>query len=55
MAALTELIAHGGIAGAIAEASFLVAVGGVFGAVWLRERRARKDRAPAKLKDGEEG
>ncbi len=37
------LIAHGGTAGAIVEASLLVVVSGVFVAVWLRERRAREE------------
>jgi hypothetical protein len=51
------LIAHGGVAGAIVEATLLVAVTGVFVAVWLRERRARDGRGdgPARLRDrGEE-
>lgn len=57
MAALAELIAHGGTAGAVVEAALLVAVGGVFAAVWVRERRARDERGdgPARLRDrGEE-
>jgi hypothetical protein len=51
------LIAHGGVAGAIVEASLLVVVTGVFVVVWLRERRAREERGdgPARLRDrGEE-
>jgi hypothetical protein len=56
--ALAELIAHGGTAGAIVEASLLVVVTGVFVAVWVRERRARAERGagPAELRDdrGEE-
>jgi hypothetical protein len=52
----TGLIAHGGTAGAIVEATLLVAVIGVFGAVWMRERRAREDRddGPARLRDPDE-
>jgi hypothetical protein len=49
----TALIAHGGTAGAIVEASLLVVVTGVFAAVWLRERRARGERrdGPAELRE----
>ena len=51
MAPLAGLIetplAHGGLAGAIAEAVVALAVTGVFIAVWLRERSARKSRAAA--------
>ena len=39
MAPFAGLVAHGGIAGAIAEAFVAVAVAAVLGAVWLRERR----------------
>jgi hypothetical protein len=39
MAALAWIVAHGGVAGAIVESLVLVAVVGVFLAVWLRERR----------------
>ena len=48
MAALTgvELLAHGGLAGAIAEALMVLAVVGVLGAVWLRERRRTGDDEP---------
>ena len=43
--ALNELVlAHGGIPGAIAEASVALAVIGLFGSIWLRERSARKSR-----------
>jgi hypothetical protein len=55
--ALAGLVAHGGLAGAIVEAALLVAVTGVFAAVWVRERRARDERGdgPAGLRDpGEE-
>jgi hypothetical protein len=53
VAALAGLIAHGGTAGAIVEASLLVVVTGVFVAVWVRERRARAERGdgPAELRD----
>jgi hypothetical protein len=44
-------VAQGGIGGLIAEAVFAVAVVAGFAAVWLRERRARKGRGPAKLSD----
>ena len=52
----TALLAHGGTAGAIVEASLLVVVTGVFAAVWLRERRAREERreGPAALRDRDE-
>jgi hypothetical protein len=43
VAALAELIAHGGTAGAIGEAVLAVAVVGVLIAVWLRERSARRE------------
>lgn len=35
-------IAHGGVAGAIAEGLVALAVAGLLGAVWLRERRAQR-------------
>jgi len=38
--ALAEVVAHGGVAGAIVEALLAVSVAAVFVAVWLRERRA---------------
>jgi hypothetical protein len=37
MAAIAELIAHGGVAGAIVEAMIVLAIVGVFAAAWLRE------------------
>ena len=52
-----ELVAHGGVGGAIAESLVAVAVASVFGAVWLRERRARKEHGhdgPAVLRDRED-
>jgi hypothetical protein len=47
VAALAELapLAHGGVPGAIAEGLVAVAVAGVLGAVWLRERRASRVRS----------
>jgi hypothetical protein len=54
VAALAELIAHGGVAGALVEILVLVAVGGVFVSVWLRERRVGEEPAPggeARLRD----
>ncbi|HXG75655.1 MAG TPA: hypothetical protein VNJ53_03705 [Gaiellaceae bacterium] len=53
MAALAGLIvAHGGLAGALVEASLAVAVVGFLVAVWLRERRrGRRRRGPARLRD----
>ena len=36
------VLAHGGLAGAIAEGAIALAVVGVFVAIWLRERSARR-------------
>jgi hypothetical protein len=37
-------LAHGGLGGAIVETLLVVGIAAVFGAIWLRERRAgRKD------------
>ena len=36
------MIAHGGTGGAIVEALLALSIAGVFLAVWLRERRARR-------------
>jgi hypothetical protein len=44
VAALSGLIAHGGVGGAIVEALLALSVAAVFVAVWLRERRARRSR-----------
>ena len=57
MAAFAGLIAHGGVAGAIVESFVVVAVTSVFVAVWIRERRARREQAhgPAVLRDPDEG
>ena len=48
VAALAELIAHGGTAGAIVESSSSSWSTGVFVAVWVRERRARRSAATAR-------
>jgi hypothetical protein len=37
------LVAHGGLAGALVEASIVLALVGVLVWVWLRERRADRD------------
>jgi hypothetical protein len=39
-----EPVAHGGLAGAVVESLVVLAVGGVLVAVWLRERKARRER-----------
>jgi hypothetical protein len=56
VAAVAGLIAHGGTAGAVVEAALLVAVTGVFVAVWVRERRARAERSdgPSEIKERDE-
>lgn len=41
MVPVAQLIAHGGLAGALVEVLIVVAIALVFLAVWLRERRAR--------------
>jgi hypothetical protein len=48
---IAALVAHGGIVGAIAEASIAIVVTGVFVAVWLRERSARKSRSDSEFTD----
>lgn len=42
-------VAHGGLVGGIVEASIALVVTGVFVAVWLRERSARRSRASAEF------
>jgi len=42
--ALAELIAHGGVAGAVVEALLVLAVVAVLVAIWLRERHAPNGR-----------
>ena len=39
---ISPVLAHGGLAGAIAEGAIALAVVGVFVAIWLRERSARQ-------------
>lgn len=46
---ISMLIAHGGLVGAIAEASIALVVTGVFVAVWLRERSARRSRSSSEF------
>jgi hypothetical protein len=49
------IVAHGGVAGAVAESLIVVAIGAVFLAVWIRERRAgRASEGPARLRDEDE-
>jgi hypothetical protein len=48
--AFAKLIGHGGVPGAIAESLVALAVGGVLFAIWLRERRAGRDRSAKKGK-----
>jgi hypothetical protein len=43
VAAITGLIAHGGTGGAIIEILLVLGIAAVFFAVWLRERRAKRD------------
>jgi hypothetical protein len=57
MGALAGLVAHGGVAGAVVESLIVLAVVAVLVAVWLRERRAARERAgegPARLRDDDE-
>jgi uncharacterized protein (DUF2062 family) len=56
VAAFPGLVAHGGLVGAIVESLLVVAVTSVFVAVWIRERRARREqsgRGPAALNPDE--
>ena len=55
MAALAELVAHGGTAGAIVESLIALAVVSVLVAVWLRERRGgrHEPEGPEDLSDDE--
>jgi hypothetical protein len=43
VAAVAGLVAHGGTGGAIVEILLVVSIAGVFFAVWVRERRAKRD------------
>ena len=54
MAALTGLIAHGGVVGALIEGLVALAVAGVLVAVWLRERRHGDEDGPAGLSEDDE-
>ena len=55
MAPLAGLVAHGGLAGAIAESFVAIAISAVLIAVWVRERRAgRAASGPAQLRDDED-
>jgi uncharacterized membrane-anchored protein len=50
-------VAHGGVAGAIVESLIVLAVVAVLVAVWVRERRAARERVgdgPARLRDDDE-
>ena len=48
-------LAHGGLAGAIAESLIAIAIAGVLVAVWIRERRGGKaSDGPAALRDEED-
>jgi hypothetical protein len=55
VAALAEVVAHGGIGGAIVESAVAVTVAAVLIAVWARERRVSKEERatsePARLRD----
>ena len=48
---MIAVLAHGGVVGAIAESFVALAVVGIFVAVWLRERSARKHAAEDELTD----
>jgi hypothetical protein len=49
------VIAHGGVAGAIAESVVAIAVIALFVVVWMRERRRSKPRGAARLRnDGDD-
>jgi uncharacterized membrane protein len=51
---MSLVLGHGGLAGGIAEAFVGLAVVGVFVAIWLRERSARREQEDADLSDLEE-
>ena len=44
MVALAEVVAHGGAAGLLVEALIALAMILLLGAVWTRERQARRER-----------
>ena len=56
MAALTGVVAHGGTGGLVVELLLGLSVGGLFAAVWLRERRRtrRVHRRLAELRDDDD-
>jgi hypothetical protein len=54
VAPLAGIVAHGGVAGAIAESALVLVVASIFFAVWIRERKRGRERAPegpARLRD----
>jgi hypothetical protein len=53
MGPFSEVVAHGGAAGAAVELLTLIAIIVVFAAVWLRERSARKSQPMPELRDDE--
>lgn len=50
---IAAVVAHGGLAGAIAESAIALAVVGVFVVIWLRERSARRDDADSELRSSD--
>ena len=50
---IEAVLAHGGIPGAIAESAIALSVVGLFVAIWLRERSARKADEEAELRDSD--
>lgn len=55
MAALAGLVAHGGVAGAFVEGLIALAVILLCGAVWIRERHARRERRERSESFSDEG
>jgi hypothetical protein len=53
MGPFSEVVAHGGAAGAAIELLTVIAIIVVFAAVWLRERSARKGRPMPERQDEE--
>ena len=43
VAGLSAVAAHGGLGGAVVETLLVLGIAAVFVALWLRERRARRD------------
>jgi acyl-coenzyme A thioesterase PaaI-like protein len=57
VASLAGIVAHGGVAGAIAESAIVLVVASILLAVWVRERKGGRERAPdgsARLRDDDE-